>query len=181
MDETKGKLVTLLSGMPREEAEEVLTQEKGKNVPAVIDRDPFPTKEEVERWNPKRLTPKHKQILSLYAQGMKRREIGAMCNCTPEFVTLLAGTEAGRAHLKELEEYMDGRMRNLYKKSIDAIEDQLETGKGADKIAAAKLQLQVTGKLGRTTEEKETAEDVIQRIFNMQVNGNIIINQGDRK
>lgn len=174
-NETAAKLVSFLSDIPAEEAAAELQK---RNMPAVIDRAPFPAAEEVKKWNPKRLTPKHKQILSLHAQGMKRVEIGALCKCTPEFVTMLASTDIGRAYLKDLEAYLDGRMRTLYKKTIDAIEDQLDNGRGADKIAAAKLQLQVTGKLGKEKDEAESAEDVIQRIMNLQVNGNIIIQSG---
>lgn len=164
--------------MSEHEHEDMPPADAGRNLPGTVDRAPFPTAEEVKKWDPKRLTPKHRQILSLHAQGMRRAEIGALCKCTPEFVSMLASTDSGKAYLKELEGYLDGRMRALYKKTIDAVEDQLENGRGADKLAAAKLQLQVTGKLGKEKDEAESAEDVIQRIMNLQVNGNIIIQSG---
>lgn len=146
----------------------------GREAPGNISTVPFPVPD--TKWQPKRLTPKHRQILSLYAQGMKREEIGNFCHCTPALVTMLARTDIGRAYLQSIEETMDQRLRALYSKTIDAIDDQLCNGRGADKIAAAKLQLQATGKLGTRQEETETAEDVIQRILALQINGDVNIN-----
>lgn len=177
-DDVKGQLVSFLAAMPPQEAEKALRTEGGQmprasGVPA--DTTPFPTQEQVRKWQPRRLTAKHRQMLSLFAQGVSRREIGALCKCAPEYVTMLAATDLGRAYLKEIEEHLDARMRGLYSKTIDAIEDQLDKGTGANKVAAAKLQLQVTGKLGRAQEETETAEDVIQRILQMNVQGDVNI------
>jgi hypothetical protein len=107
---------------------------------------------------------------------MKREEVASFCKCTPALVTMLAVSDLGRAYLSEIEEVMDQRLRALYSKTIDAIDDQLCNGKGADKIAAAKLQLQATGKLGARTEDAETAEDVIARILALQVN--VTVNNG---
>lgn len=133
-----------------------------------VEKDSFP----VEKWEPKRLTPKHRQILSLYAQGMKRYEVAAFCRVTPAMVTLLAKSEKGKAYLSEIEEHMDGRLRALYSRSVDAIEDQLVNGKGENKLKAAALQMKATGKLGQAQEDQETAEDVIQRIMQMNVQVN---------
>ncbi len=133
-----------------------------------------------EPWQPKRLTPKHRQILSLYAQSMKREDVASLCKCTPALVTMLAKSDLGRAYLTEIEEAMDQRLRLLQHKVIDTIEDQLDNGKGENKLKAAALQMRATGKLGHDPQEDEdTAEDVIQRIINMQVNGdlNIQVNQ----
>jgi len=138
---------------------------------------PYPAPEEVKRWQPKVLTPKHRQILSLYAQGMKREEIGSLCKCTPQLVTILAGCDLGRSYLTGIEVAMDQELRGLYGASVQAIREQLTVGSGENKLKAAKLQMQAIGKLGEGDKDQETAEDVIQRIMNLQINGNITINQ----
>lgn len=147
---------------------------------SVLDLKQFPTQEQVKKWEPKVLTPKHKQILSLVAQGMKYAEIGSLCKCTTQLIVMLVASEGGKGYLAQIEQQMDMRLRSLYNKSIDAIEDQLTAGNGENKLKAAKLQMQATGKLGREQEHHDTAEDVIQRIMNMQVNGdvNITVNNG---
>lgn len=138
--------------------------------------DPFPDAPERKAWEPKRLTPKHRQILSLYAQGMKREDIGALCKCTPQLVTMLATCEQGKQYLRNIEDAMDQELRGLYGSSINAIREQLESGSGENKLKAAKLQMQAIGKLGEKKEDRESAEDVIARIMNLQVN--VQINNG---
>lgn len=139
----------------------------------VVVQEPFPH----EPWQPKRLTPKHRQILSLYAQSMKREDVASLCKCTPALVTMLAKCDLGRAYLKEIEETMDQRLRLLQHKTIDAIEDQLDNGKGENKLKAAALQMRATGKLGHDPREGEdTAEDVIQRILQIAGDVNIQVN-----
>lgn len=140
----------------------------------------YPSQEKVKRWEPKVLTPKHKQILSLVAQGMKYAEIGSLCKCTPQLIVMIVASSQGQQYLAYIEQQMDMRLRSLFSKSVDAIEDQLTNGSGENKLRAAKLQMQATGKLKDSTEKADTAEDVIQRIMNMQVNGdvNVTINNG---
>lgn len=135
----------------------------------------FPSQDKVKGWEPKVLTPKHKQILSLVAQGMKYRDIGSLCKCTPQLIVMLGACSKGQEYLSFIEQQMDIRLRGLYSKSVDAIDDQLSNGSGENKLRAAKLQMQATGKLGKEAEKVDTAEDVIQRIMQLNVNGDINI------
>lgn len=125
------------------------------------------------RWQPKKLSQKHKTALTLYAQGMKLEEIHAVTGVSQVSLDLLVLSDLGRTYLQHLETLLDSRLRSLYGASVDAIQDQLQNGSGADKLKAAALQMKAIGKLGAGEEEKESAEDVIQRIMNMQINGDL--------
>lgn len=135
----------------------------------------YPDAARVKASDPKVLTPKHKQILSLVAQGMKYQEIGSLCKCTPARIVQLVASPLGQQYLSYIEQQMDMRLRALFSKSIDAIEDQLTAGSGENKLRAAKLQMQATGKLREIGEKADTAEDVIQRIMEMNVAGDVNI------
>lgn len=152
-----------------------MSSEPGKN-PFHLEQ--YPTPEKAKRWEPKALTPKHKGILSLVAQGVKYMEIGSLCKCTQQLIVMLVASEKGQEYLRYIEQQMDMRLRALYSKSIDAIEDQLTVGSGENKLKAAKLQMQAVGKLGKVQDDTDTAEDVIQRIMNMQINGDVHIHNG---
>lgn len=136
-----------------------------------------------KRWQPKKLSQKHKTAITLYAQGMKLEQIHAITGVSQVSLDLLILSDLGRAYLQHLETLLDSRLRSLYGASVDAIQDQLENGTGSDKLKAAALQMKAIGKLGGASEEKESAEDVIQRIMQMNVEGdlNVQINVGAKE
>lgn len=140
-----------------------------------MDMRPPPTLPGPKRWNPKKLSQKHKTALTLYAQGMRLAEIHAVTGVSQVSLDLLVLSDLGRQYLAHMESLLDSRLRNLYGASVDAIEDQLKNGSGADKLKAAQLQMRAIGKLGGGEDEKESAEDVVQRIMQMNVEGDLNI------
>lgn len=138
---------------------------------------PKPRLPNPKRWQPKRLSQKHKAALTLWAQGVKPIDVAAATGVGQVSLNLLVLSDLGRAFLHGLEELMDSRLKNMYTLSVDAIEDQLRNGSGENKLKAATLQMKATGKLGKGDEERESAEDVIQRIFQINGNVNIQVNQ----
>ena len=117
------------------------------------------------RWVLKKLRQKHKTIVALHLQHMKREDIGRIAACTPEYVSMLLQQPLVQAYLRELEQYMDTRLRSLYSKSVDAIDDCLGSGDDKVKLAAARLQLEATNKLGNAQKDEDTAEDIVARIL----------------
>jgi len=125
------------------------------------------------RWNPARLTSKHKGILSLYAQGEKRDLIATLHKCTPEYVTMLARTESGSAYIQDIQRYIDERLDNMTAKSVQVIDEALAQDQPMDtRLKGAALQLKAAGRMQEDTSGKggASAEDVIARIMNLQVN-----------
>ena len=94
----------------------------------------------------KTLKPKHKQIMSLLAQGLGRSEIAKIVGCTPEYVTVLTKQPLCIDYLREVSRFVDSRMEAMYEKSVDVIADLLNNGAAKERLAAAQLQLRSIGK-----------------------------------
>lgn len=133
-----------------------------------------------EGWVLKKLSQKHKHIVALHLQSVSRMDIGAICGCTPEYVSMLLRQPLVQAYLKETEAYMDERLRALQGKSIDAIESGLDSGDGELQLKAARLQLEATGKLKQVADKERSAEDVVADILaraTVVIGQNVQVNQ----
>lgn len=126
------------------------------------------------KWQPKKLTEKHKNIIALHTQSMKRQEIAEYCGCTPEYVSMVVATDLAQAYMRDLEKYLDHRVKALYDKSVDVIHDGLNGIATDTQLKAARLQLEMTGKLKEGTTETQTAEDVVAALLKAASAGGII-------
>lgn len=120
---------------------------------------------EKKKWNPKTLSQKMKHMIALHSQGVRREEIGQVCDCTPAYVSMVVGTELGQQYLVELEKYMDQRLRTTYGKAVDVIHDTLGSEDEEIRLKAAKLALEATGKLKPKEDTKKSAEDVVSDLL----------------
>ena len=138
-----------------------------------------------KKWEMKKLSQKHKSIIALHAQGVSRIDISDVCGCTPEFVSMVVAQPLAKQYLRELELYMDSRLQTLYGKSIDVIQDGLDGSATDTQLKAARLQLEVTGKLKGDRDENQTAEDVVAALLKAATGGviaignNVQVNMGD--
>lgn len=126
----------------------------------------------------KKLRQKHKSAVALLVQGMSREEVGKLVGFTPEYLSMLLQQPLVQTYLRELETYMDTRLRLLYGKSVDAIESGLADEDNEVKLKAARLQMEATGKMKPSSESDRTAEDVVAAIL-ARVDVNINVNTGD--
>lgn len=98
----------------------------------------------------KELSPMHMQVMALLAQGVPRQNIAKICEITPEYVTWLTRDPLCVEYLKKMSEFTQIRMEALFESSVDAIADTLQVGSEDSKLKAAKLQLEATGRIGRS-------------------------------
>jgi len=126
-------------------------------------------------WQLKRLKEKHKNIIALHAQCMKREDIAAVVGCTPEYVSMIMQQPLAKAYMREVEKYMDSRLEALYGHSIDTIEKGLAGNATDTQLKAARLQLEATGKLKKSTTEAQTAEDVVAALMKAAISGVVAI------
>ena len=101
----------------------------------------------------KKLSNRHKQAAALLAQGVKREVIAAAIQCTPEYVTMLAGQALFQEYLEEMQKVADLRLRALFEKSVDVVADVLNTGTPDEKLRAARLQMEAAERLGKNQKE----------------------------
>lgn len=106
------------------------------------------TVEEDGGWELKKLTPKHKQVCSMLAQGIPRTTISTVCNITPEYVTMLAKQPLVKAYIGEMCQAAGLQLDAMFVQSVEAIGDALANGSHADKMKAARLQMEATKRIG---------------------------------
>lgn len=99
-------------------------------------------------WELKELKQVHKDVASLFAQGMKNVQIAQLCDITPEYVHMLLKQPLVKAYIAEMCEVVGTRMEALFVKSVDVIADTLENGTEAGKLKAVRLQLEATKRIG---------------------------------
>lgn len=95
-----------------------------------------------------KLSQRHKEALSLLAQGERRQLVAEITQFSPEYLTWLIRQTVCKTYLEEIRTVVDFRMESLTEESADAIQEVLRNGKPSDRIAAAKLQLEVVGRVG---------------------------------
>lgn len=130
----------------------------------VLERD-LPEAAEPEPIQLKKLGQKHKQVLSLLAQGEGRQVIAEVCGITPEYVTWLAKQHVCQQYLRDMQEYVDARLVAMSEQSADVIADTMKNGGAEEKLKAARLQLEVTGKLGRAQSININAQGSLVQIL----------------
>lgn len=95
-----------------------------------------------------KLSPKHKEALSLVAQGLGRTEVGGIVGFAPEYISWLVKQEVCQHYLQEIMAVVDYRLAALTEQSVDAIADVLKTGSDEFRLKAAKVQLEAVGRIG---------------------------------
>ena len=113
----------------------------------------------------KKLSLRHKQAISLLLQGLSREEAAEATGFVPEYMSFLLQQPIAREYIAHINRTVSVQLEALYGKSVAAIAGGLSALDPDVKLRAAKLQLQTTGRLEPTGEERKTAEDVVQAIL----------------
>lgn len=125
----------------------------------------------------KELKPVHEEMIAMHLEGFRNKDIALAFNVTDSTVSIVLSDPLAVAVIQQARKENEARFNNLYGKAIDVIEDSVMPHQGIDtRLKGAALYFKEAGNKGDG--DKETAEDVIQKIINMQINGDIIINQG---
>lgn len=128
---------------------------------------PLSSSETPPGWQLKKLKPKHKDICSLIAQGVGRGDIAKVCGITPEYVTMLSRQPLCIAFIKDLNEFAGLQLEAMFSKTVEAISDGLDSGNTKDKLQAARLQLEVTKRIGPRVEAQQGGSDREARLINL--------------
>lgn len=116
------------------------------------------------KWELKELRPMHRQVAALVAQGMKYREVAAMVNIHPAYVTTLMAQPLIQEYVKSLCGVAESRIEALFPKSVEVIAEIMDKGSEKGKLAAVKLQLDATKRLGSKRREEGSTEDAEARL-----------------
>lgn len=116
------------------------------------------------RWLLKKLKPKHRDICSLFAQGMKRSDIARLCDVTPEYVTMLMRQPLIVEEVKRMNEYAGLQMEAAFTKAVSVTLEAMEVGSTKEKLAAARLQMEVTGRVGSRGAPPQENQNMNERL-----------------
>ncbi len=105
-----------------------------------------------EGWILQTLKGKHKNICSLIAQGVGRKETAAITGVTPEYVSMLMKQPLCLEYIRGITQAADAQLEAQYSASVEAIGETLREGSHEDKIKAARLQMEATGRIGQRTQ-----------------------------
>ena len=120
-----------------------------------------------EPWVLKELSVMHKQVCSLLAQGLGRVEIAAICEITPEYVTMLARQPLCKEYIAEMNEYVGTRMEALFEESVNVMADAMKHGTLDERLKGARLQLEATKRLGKANSLEVNINQEDNRLVNL--------------
>lgn len=103
---------------------------------------------EGKKWEMKELKPWHKQLCSLLAQGIDRQTIAQILDCTPEYVSMLAGQKKIKEYVAEMCSFAQLQLEAQFTTAVTAIGDTLANGNHKEKMQAARLQAELTHRIG---------------------------------
>jgi len=101
------------------------------------------------KWEMKELKPKHREVAALFAQGFKNIEVANMTGFTPEYISMLLRQPLVQAEVRRISEIAGVRLEAMFSQTVDVIGEAMRSGSHKDKIAAARLHLEATKRIGR--------------------------------
>ena len=153
---------------------------------AKLTNKPLPTispEQLKQKWELKKLKGKHKTIVALHLQGLNRVDIGAIAECTPEYVSMVLKQPVAKEYMAEMNAYMDQRLEQSFGKAVEVIHETLDSDDEEIQLKAARLALEATGRLKGSEQKTRSAEDVVAAILanasTIIVGQNVQVNQGD--
>lgn len=120
-----------------------------------------------------KMSPRHRQAMSLLAQGVPRQTIAAACDYTPEYITWLSKQPVCQDYLKDMCDFTQTRYDALFEKTADVISDAMHTGSEKARLQAAKLALEVSGRIGpgraqgRDSADSDRLEKLAERLVDL--------------
>lgn len=106
----------------------------------------------------KELSPVHKTVAALLAQGVDRVSCAAAADLDPGYITWLGGDPLFIQYVREMSKLAETRLEAMFTSSVDVIADGLSNGNSEDKLKAARLQMEATGRIGKDRRMPDSGE-----------------------
>lgn len=118
-------------------------------------------------WLLKELSPKHKQVCSMLAQGIQRQTIAHVCGFTPEYISMLARQPLVKQYIADICATADIQLEAMYAQSVEAIGEALVGGNHKEKLQAARLQMEATRRIGANSGLTPSDVNPNERLVNL--------------
>lgn len=112
------------------------------------------------------LNEKHHQVAALIAQGLTPTEISSMVSYTKGYITWLTRDPLFSAYMDEMVAFSQKQVEVMFCGSVAAIGGGLHSGDADISLKAARLQLEVTGRIGKN-ERPSVSTDSLERLTNL--------------
>jgi hypothetical protein len=109
---------------------------------------PLDGEEEHVGWQMKELKPKHKQVCAMLAQGIDRRTISNVVGVTPEYITMLSKQPLMKDYIAEMCQAAGLQLDAMFVQSVEVISEVMANGSPKERVAAARLQMEATKRIG---------------------------------
>jgi len=106
----------------------------------------------------KELSPVHRTVAALLAQGVDRVSVAAAVGMDPNYITWLGGDPLFIQYVREMCKLAETQLESMFVKSVDIISEQMNSGSGEDKLKAARLQMEATGRVGKDRRSHDDLE-----------------------
>jgi hypothetical protein len=141
------------------------------HIPTATEPEDMPPAEDMETsggaYQLKTLKPKHKNILSLIAQGVDRETVAAACDITPGYVTMLCRMPICKQYIAGLNEACDLQLEAMYGKSVKVIDNAMSNGNIKEQLVGARLHLEATKRIGRPADVLPQHESTNDRLLRL--------------
>lgn len=130
----------------------------------------------------KKLSARHRQLISLCLQGYSNNEIAVILDYTVSRVSLIRNDPLVQQALESFLSDADQQLAQLLPKAVNAISRGLDSGDLNHALSAADKVFKTQGKFKENAERKQavTAEDVARQIIQVKGEATITLEQGKR-
>lgn len=126
-----------------------------------------------------RLRGKHYAVIDLHMAGESNRAIAEQLGYSEVWVSLVLGDKLSRAEIDKRVAHARAQLNPIYVKAIGRLDEGLdatykdgETPNHTVRLRSVDMAFKVRGDYVAAETEKQTAEDVVAQIINLQVNVN---------
>lgn len=124
------------------------------------------------------LKPIHLDMIEMHLRGYKNKDIADAFSVTDSTISLLLSDPLAEQIIKEARKESDMRMSALYSKAVDVLDDAMDGTNGiSDRLKGASTYFNEANKKG--TDQAETAEDIVAKIMNLQLNVSVNVGGGE--
>lgn len=99
-------------------------------------------------WEMKQLKPWHKQLCNMLAQGIDRETIATVLDCTPQYVTMLAGQPMVQRYIREMCQFANLQLEAQFAEGVKIVGEVMRQGNHKDKLQAVRLNAELTHRIG---------------------------------
>lgn len=125
------------------------------------------TTEGQKKWELQNLTPMHKQLCSLLAQGIDRQTIAQALDITPEYVSMLAKQPLVQKYIQEMCQFASLQLEAQFVEGVKVIGDVMANGSDKERLQAVRLNAELTHRIGSGSGIPTELIDTNERLANL--------------